>query len=71
MAMDGEDPYFVEVDNNGCPKCGHERTYTIIQPGGDAIGKSFSDEDDASELAELLNEAYYRGRRGEHEAGRD
>ena len=25
-----EEPFFIEVDSNGCSKCGHERTWLII-----------------------------------------
>ena len=56
-----EEPYFVEVDENGCSHCGAGRTYTVIGPDGVAFGQSWESEDDASGMAEILNEAFYRG----------
>ncbi len=38
-----EDPYFVEVDQNGCSKCGFGRNYTIIGPDGVVLGIFYSD----------------------------
>lgn len=57
-----EDAYFVEVDDNGCHHCGGGRTWTVVCPDGYALGISYSEEDDASEMAELLNTAYNQGR---------
>jgi hypothetical protein len=33
-----DDPYFVEVDSNGCSHCGAGRTYCVIGPDGVASG---------------------------------
>jgi len=56
-----DDQYFVEVDENGCAKCGAGRMWTVIGPDGDQHHTSFADEDDAAKLAEDLNDAYYKG----------
>ena len=56
-----EDPYFIEVDTNGCAHCGARRTWTIVGPDDVAIGRSFEDEESASDLAEDMNRAYWQG----------
>jgi hypothetical protein len=59
----GEDlPYFVEVDKNGCSKCGHGREYTIIGPEDCALSVSWEDKEESARICEWLNEAYYHGR---------
>jgi hypothetical protein len=55
------EPYFIEVDTNGCSKCGHDRTWTVIGPDGTAHHTSYSDIEDAESLAEALNAAFYAG----------
>lgn len=55
--------YRVEPDTNVCAYCGHGGTYTVIGPGNVAIGTSFADETDASEMASMLNAAYEHGAR--------
>lgn len=57
-----EEPYFVEVDNNGCPHCRAGRNYTVIGPDGLGCGTSYDDEEDAMHMAEELNAAYFTGR---------
>lgn len=61
MAKKKEEPYFVEVDQNGCKHCGAGKNYTVIGPDGYALSQSWGDEEDASDIAEWLNEAYYHG----------
>lgn len=56
-----EDPYFIEVDSNGCSHCGAGRTWCVVGPDGMASSTSYEDEDEASKLAERLNEAYWHG----------
>ena len=56
-------PYFVEVNNNGCSKCGHDRTWDVIDPDGFALDRSWEDEEEADWIAEILNEAYKMGER--------
>jgi hypothetical protein len=63
-----DEPYFVEIDENGCAKCGVGRMWTVIGPDGTQHQTSFADEDDAARLAEDLNDAYYRGK---HEKQRE
>lgn len=66
-----EDPYFITVDTNGCGHCGEGRTWAIVGPDGAMGGTSFEDEDQAADLAELLNDAYWQGKgSAEAEAGR-
>ena len=57
-----DDPYFVEVDTNGCDRCSHGKTWCIVGPDGVAGSQSFEDEEAASDLAEAMNEAYYAGK---------
>lgn len=56
-----ENPYFIEVDTNGCSTCGHGRTWIVIGPDGYGGSASYEDEDDATSLADALNEAYWSG----------
>jgi predicted DNA-binding WGR domain protein len=62
MSRKVEEPYFIEVESNGCSHCAAGRTWGVVGPDGVMGGRSFADEDDASELAEALNEAYWAGR---------
>jgi hypothetical protein len=64
-----KEQYFVEVDENGCSKCCNGRTWTIIGPDGDGVGKSFHDEEYAEEISEMLNRAYYFGKGGKKRRG--
>ena len=59
-----KEPYFVEVDNNGCTKCGVGRTWVVVGPDGCAGGTSYGLEEDAADLAEDLNIAFFRGQSG-------
>lgn len=56
-----EDPYFVEVDQNGCTHCGAKRTWCVVGPDGCALSTIYEDEEDASDLACSMNEAYASG----------
>lgn len=57
-----EQPFFVEVDDNGCPECSSGRTYLVVGPDGVASSTSYSDDADAAHLAESLCDAYWQGR---------
>jgi hypothetical protein len=58
-----DEPYFIEVDNNGCHQCGHARTWVVVygpeELGG---GTSYANEEEASEISEMMNDAFGRGR---------
>jgi hypothetical protein len=56
------EPYFVEVDQNGCERCGHGKTWTVVGPDGVAHSQSFDDVEDAESLADALNGAFFAGR---------
>lgn len=56
-----EQPYFVEVDSNGCERCHSGKTWTVVGPDGDQQSQSFDNEEDAEYLADALNEAYALG----------
>lgn len=58
-----EEPYFVELDTNGCIHCGHGRMWRIVGPDGSALSISYADDEDATWLAEQLNTAYEVGKR--------
>jgi hypothetical protein len=53
-------PYFIEVDQNGCSKCGEGRSYRVIGPVRDE-STSYAEEEDAQAVADSLNEAYELG----------
>jgi hypothetical protein len=57
-----EEPYFIEVDTNGCGHCGAGRTWLVVGPDGYGGSQSFEDEEDAAHLAQILNDAYWMGR---------
>lgn len=54
-------PYRVEVDQDGCPTCLHEKSWFIIDPFDVAGGTSYYAEQDAMETCALLNDAYWTG----------
>ena len=57
-----EEPYFVEVEVNGCPCCGSGKTWIIVGPDETSLGRSFLDQEEASDLADMLNTAYFQGK---------
>jgi len=57
-----DEPYFVEVDDLGCSRCGHNRTWTIVGPDGTAVGQSWGDFHEASFIVDLANEAFANGK---------
>lgn len=57
-----DDPYFTEVDDNGCPHCSAGRTWCVVGPDGDRGSTSYEDEDAAIDLADKLNDAFALGR---------
>jgi hypothetical protein len=57
-----ENLYFVEVDSNGCSKCGAGRTWIVVAPDGLGGPTSYRQEEDARERAEDLNIAFARGK---------
>lgn len=58
-----ENPYFVEVDDNGCSKCGAGRNWVVVDPEGIRGSTSYGLEEDAQDLAEDLNRAFNAGRK--------
>lgn len=56
------EPYFLEVGENGCVKCGHNKTWDIIQPDGVALATTYGDYEEAEEICDMLNIAYALGR---------
>lgn len=64
-----DDPYFVEVDVNGCAHCKGGRMWTVIGPDTVACGISWEDVENAEDYAEACNDAYAHGRiNGLHDA---
>lgn len=55
------EPYFVEVDVNGCDRCGAGKTWTVVGPDLVAAGTSWECVSDAEDFAEALNDAFYKG----------
>lgn len=53
--------YQVEVEKNGCERCGCGKLWVIVNPEGIAGGTSYSCEDQAIELCDALNRAYEAG----------
>lgn len=55
-------PYTVEADDSKtCAHCGAGRTWDVVGPTGVALGRSFGDEEAASDLADDLSCAYLAG----------
>lgn len=63
-----EDPYFVEVEANGCLVCGAAQTWAVIGPDGAASSVAWTDKEDADHFAECMNDAFYRGASSERKA---
>lgn len=63
IKTNSEEPYFVEVDENGCSKCGSGRMWRVIGPGDIGLSTSYGLMEDAEDLAEELNIAYANGRK--------
>jgi len=55
--------YTVEVDLQGCSRCGTEIGYTVIGPDGVEECAIYNDRQAAEEIAEQMNFAYAQGRR--------
>ncbi len=53
--------YHIEVDDPGCEKCGHGKTYIVVGPDGVGGSTSHFDIEDAEHEAEILNVAYGLG----------
>jgi hypothetical protein len=54
-------PYFIEVDQNGCTHCGSGRSWIVIGPDGVGGSTSYDDADTAQEVADALNQAFENG----------
>lgn len=52
-------PYFIEASDS-CPKCG-PLGWNIIGPDGVSFGITYGEEEDAQEMADMLNEAFDAG----------
>jgi hypothetical protein len=50
--------YYIEIDQQGCEFCGAGRTWKIVGPVAVPLRMSWSDEEEASDIAEMLNDAY-------------
>lgn len=58
--------YNVEIDDDGCRHCTAGRTWIVVGPDGLGGGTTYGQQEDAEEIAELMNMAYEAGaRRGE------
>jgi hypothetical protein len=55
--------YTVEIDQQGCSRCGIEAGYTVVGPDGVEECAIYNDRHVAEEIAELMNAAYEQGRR--------
>lgn len=53
--------YQVEVEKNGCERCGKGKMWVIVA-NGIAGGTSYANEDEAVELCDQLNDAFELGR---------
>lgn len=61
--------YVVGVDKEGCPTCGHDTYWTVVDTTADSqISTSFSDKEQAEDICKWMNEAYEVGT--QHGAGR-
>jgi hypothetical protein len=53
--------YRVEIDDEGCPHCGSDRTWTVVDPLGVAASQSWGDSEEAEAFAEDMNRAFKLG----------
>ena len=64
-ALPTNEPFVVEVEKEGCERCGHGAQWTVVGPGEIAISQSFDDKELAEEIAEYMNQGYRAGCGGE------
>lgn len=56
------EPYIVEVEKNGCEKCGAAKQWRIVfLPEDISLSTMYGDYEEAADLAEELNDAYAKG----------
>lgn len=63
-----DEPYFVEVDSNGCERCNAGKTWTVVGPDGCAASQSWEQEEDAEAFADAMNVAYWMGKGTQRDA---
>ena len=55
-------PYVVELEKDGCSKCGHYKQWCIVDRKGNMIGgQTWGDEEEAIAISELLCDAFDAG----------
>lgn len=55
--------YRVEIDKEGCTKCGAGKIWVIIGPGEMGTGVGYGAEEEADDVAEDLNLAFEEGKK--------
>jgi len=55
--------FTVEVDDDGCSKCSHGKTWGVLGPDDVASSQSWADEEDAQHFADEMNRAYELGQK--------
>lgn len=53
--------YSIEVVDQGCVTCGHEKRWCVVKPDDSQHHTEYEDEEQAQEIADLMNEAYLEG----------
>ena len=54
-------PYHIEVERDGCRFCGAGKTYWVVGSDDVADGTTYENEEDALDLADMLNDAFENG----------
>lgn len=62
------DYYTVECDEDGCESCGAGKSWQVVDGEGVGGGTSYHKREDAEEIADLLNDAYERGKAASSDA---
>jgi hypothetical protein len=59
--MGKNEPYFIKIGFRVESLILQRKSWDVVGPNGGALGKSWSDEDEAAWIAKMLNEAYALG----------
>jgi hypothetical protein len=61
-SIEGDAPYKVEIDIDGCRECGCGKSWAIVGPGDVQRSTTYGDIDEAGYIADEMNEAFSLGK---------
>ena len=60
------EPYTIEIESDGCEKCGHGKQWAIMRPDGVCLGQTWENPEEAQQIADWMNEAFVAGQLTPH-----